>query len=277
MAIPTRLLSLFSGLGGLDLGVALALPGARVVCAVERDAYCAAILAQRMEQGYIPKAPIWDDIRTFDGKPWREAVDCITAGYPCQGFSVAGKKAGENDPRYLWPEVARIVDECRPSFVFLENVARHLSVGFERVAGELQELGYTVAAMVCRAAALGAPHQRERLFALAVSNTGSECLRELTERYQGRSAEWWDTEPGDLGSGSIWPPGPMDTDAWREVEPWLWPNVESPVRGMAHGLPGGMGFRRQQLHALGNAVIPVHAAYAFVTLVRALGGFQNGQ
>jgi DNA (cytosine-5)-methyltransferase 1 len=273
VVVPTRILSLFSGLGGLDdLGVALALPGARVVCAVERCAYCAAALAQRMEQGHLPEAPIWDDVRTFDGTAWRGAVDIVTAGYPCQGFSVAGKRGGEGDPRYLWPEVARVVGECRPAFVFVENVARHLSHGFERVAGELQGMGYEVAALVCRASAVEAPHQRERLFALAALayGDGDGPQGEWAALLAGEQGSSGDQLDGCCGEASLWPPGPHDAERWAGVDPGLWPSVESPVRGVADGLPAGLGFRRQQLHALGNAVVPVQAAYAFVALANAL-------
>lgn len=106
---PLDILSLCSGGAGLDLGVELAVPGSRVVCFVEREVYAAAVLAARMEDASLPPAPIWSDLRTFDGKPWRGVVDCVTAGYPCQPFSLAGKRLGEKDPRHLWPEVARII------------------------------------------------------------------------------------------------------------------------------------------------------------------------
>lgn len=330
MAVPTRILSLCTGLGGLDLGIEIALRKARVVCAVERDAYCAAVLAQGMEQGHIHQAPIWDDLRTFDGRPWRGSVDCVTAGYPCQPFSVAGQKRGADDPRHLWPEVARIVDECRAPLVFLENVARHLTAGFDVVARDLQDMGYTVAAMVCRAATVGAPHRRERLFALAVSNAGRELCRQFPKWDQGWPAEREHAEPRDMGaelgnadgldgnqgrklgqsqrcgshesseamangyreklnSGTDlhrlrdgnacysrgfyrsfnWPPGPDEFDQWATVPAELRPNVESSLCRVADGLSNGLGFRREQLHALGNAVVPLQAAYAFATLAKA--------
>jgi DNA (cytosine-5)-methyltransferase 1 len=186
VVVPPRILSLCTGLGGLDLGVEIAAPNTRVVCAIERDAYCSSILAQSMEQGHISQAPIWDNLYTFYGRPWRGAVDCITAGYPCQPFSVAGQKRGAADARHLWPEVFRIIGECGPPLVFLENVARHLTSGFDVVARDLQSLGYTVAAMVCRASTVGAPHQRERLFALAVSGSSSVCVYYFGQRFCGK-------------------------------------------------------------------------------------------
>ncbi|WP_104009446.1 DNA cytosine methyltransferase [Jhaorihella thermophila] len=160
-------LSLCSGAGGLDLGLAIALPGYRTVGHVERETYAAAILVARMEDAALDPAPVWDDVASFDGRPWRGAVDIVTAGYPCQPFSVAGKRRGADDPRHLWPHVARIIGECTPPFVFLENVAHHLRLGFPEVATGLVGMGYRTAAGLFTAAEVGAPHKRERLFILA--------------------------------------------------------------------------------------------------------------
>ena len=117
-------LSLCAGAGGLDLGLALAEPGYRAVGYVERDAFAAAVLVARMEDQTLDQAPVWDDLTGFDGRPWRGAVDLVSAGYPCQPFSVAGRRKGTNDPRHLWPHVARVISECGPVWVFLENVPR---------------------------------------------------------------------------------------------------------------------------------------------------------
>jgi len=161
-------LSLCSGAGGLDLGLAIAIPGYRAVGHVERETYAAATLLARMEDASLDRAPVWDDVGTFDGRPWRGAVDIVTAGYPCQPFSVAGKRRGADDPRHLWPHVARIIGEIEPPFVFLENVAHHLRLGFPEVAAGLVGMGYKLAAGLFTAAEVGAPHKRERLFILAI-------------------------------------------------------------------------------------------------------------
>ncbi|MBO6542852.1 MAG: DNA cytosine methyltransferase [Alphaproteobacteria bacterium] len=161
-------LSLCSGAGGLDLGLTIAMPGYRTVGHVERETYAAAILVARMEEAALDPAPVWDDVGTFDGRPWRGAVDIVTAGYPCQPFSVAGKRRGADDPRHLWPHVARIIGECEPPFVFLENVAHHLRLGFPEVASGLVGMGYRLAAGLFTAAEVGAPHKRERLVILAI-------------------------------------------------------------------------------------------------------------
>lgn len=161
-------LSLCSGAGGLDLGLAIAIPGYRAVGHVERETFAAATLVARMEDASLDRAPVWDDVATFDGRPWRGAVDIVTAGYPCQPFSVAGKRRGADDPRHLWPHVARIIGEVQPPFVFLENVAHHLRLGFPEVASGLVGMGYRLAAGLFTAAEVGAPHKRERLFILAI-------------------------------------------------------------------------------------------------------------
>jgi DNA (cytosine-5)-methyltransferase 1 len=96
-------LSLCAGAGGIDLGLTIACPTYRTVCYVEREAYAAATLVARMEDKALDCAPVWDDVGTFDGRPWRGAVDILTGGCPCQPFSVAGKRKGVDDPRHLWP------------------------------------------------------------------------------------------------------------------------------------------------------------------------------
>ena len=116
---------------------------------------------------FLDEAPIWTDLRTFDGRVWRGVVHCVAGGYPCQPFSIAGRKRGARDERHLWPEVARIVREAEPEWVFLENVEHHLRLGFREVALELRELGYRCAAGIFSAEEVGAPHLRKRLFALA--------------------------------------------------------------------------------------------------------------
>ncbi|WP_072746537.1 DNA cytosine methyltransferase [Oceanicella actignis] len=182
-------LSLCSGAGGLELGLHLALPGYRAVGYVERETYAAATLVARMEDASLDQAVVWDDVASFDGRPWRNAVDIVTAGYPCQPFSVAGKRRGSDDPRHLWPHVARIIGEVVPPFVFLENVAHHLRLGFPEVATGLVGMGYRTAAGLFTAAEVGAPHKRERLFILA-HREGDELadparlLRDPLERWE---------------------------------------------------------------------------------------------
>src|SRR5207247_1154001 len=109
------------GVGGLDLGVKLAVPNARAVCYVEREAYCCEVLATRMRQGFLDDAPVWSDLQTFRGAPWRGLVDCVIAGIPCQGNSLAGLPKLEDDERNLWPATRRLLRAVRPALFFLEN------------------------------------------------------------------------------------------------------------------------------------------------------------
>lgn len=167
VAVPANVLSLCAGGGGLDLGLRLAVPDARTVCYVENEVTACGVLVSNMEAERLDPAPIWTDLLTFDGKPWRGVVDWVIGGYPCQPFSNAGKRLGADDPRHLWPHVARIVADVAPRFCFFENVGAHLRLGFREVARDLQGMGYAVAATLSTASEVGAPHGRERLFILA--------------------------------------------------------------------------------------------------------------
>jgi DNA (cytosine-5)-methyltransferase 1 len=167
-------LSLCAGAGGLDLGLHLAVSRYRTVGYVEREAYAAATLVARMEDAALDRAPIWDDVATFDGRPWRGLVDIVHGGYPCQPFSVAGRKLGDKDPRHLWPYIARIVGEVQPALCFFENVGGHLRLGFEQVHDDLRQMGFRVKAGLFTAEEVGASHKRERLFILAYAEGARE-------------------------------------------------------------------------------------------------------
>lgn len=162
--VALRSLSLCSGIGGLDLGLAR---WCRTVCYVERDSFAASVLVARMEEAELDRAPIWNDLRSFDGRAWRGAVDLVVGGYPCQPFSAAGKRQGANDERHLWPEIRRILEEVAPPLAFFENVRGHLSLGFADVLGDLAALGFDAEWGVLAASDVGAPHRRDRLFILA--------------------------------------------------------------------------------------------------------------
>jgi DNA (cytosine-5)-methyltransferase 1 len=165
-----RGLSLCAGYAGLDLGLHIAESNYRTVCYVEREAHAAATLVARMGDKALAPAPIWDDLKSFDGSPWRGRVHIVTAGYPCQPFSCSGLRQGKDDPRHLWPDVARIVRECEPEWVFAENVEGHIDLGFAAVRDELEAMGYSTKAGLFSAAEVGASHRRNRLFILAHTN-----------------------------------------------------------------------------------------------------------
>lgn len=289
-----RGISLCAGVGGLDLGLHLAEPGYRTVCYVERNGFAAASLVARMADASLAAAPVWDDLRSFDGRTWRGRVHLVSAGYPCQPFSLAGSRLGEDDPRHLWPEVARIVREVGPRWCFFENVPGHLSLGFDHVAGELQSMGYRVAACVVSAAEVGAPHIRERMFILAhadLQEPGQPCLhptepgtgvgfqkRSEPGRQSGRAEErgaYLDADVGfdDCGglvarATGLFPPMPGDLVEWGKAlgrASHLKPGVQRLGDGMATWL--------DRSAAAGNGVVPLAAARAWRYLK---GGLQSG-
>lgn len=196
-----RELALFAGAGG-GLWATKWLLGFKTVCYVEIDEYCQRVLQARIKEGHFDDAPIWDDIRTFDGRPWRGRVDIITAGFPCQPFSVAGKQQGSGDPRNLWPETFRVLCEVRPRAALLENVPGLLSGVhgyFGRILGDLVEAGFNAEWCVLGASAVGAPHRRRyRLWVLAYPNSLRELQPEGREPYKRRrigNCSWWAAEP----------------------------------------------------------------------------------
>jgi len=183
---PRHGLSLCAGGGGLDLGLMLAEPGYHTRAFVEWEEWPRTVLVAAQRAGCFAPVPIWDDLRTFDARLFRGAFDIVLAGYPCQPFSAAGKRGGADDPRHLWPEVARVIGECRPQWVFLENVSGHVSLGLETVLRELRGLGYTPAAGLFSAAEVGAPHQRLRIFILAHTDEPASRHRQLQSGWKQR-------------------------------------------------------------------------------------------
>jgi len=159
-------LALFAGAGGGILGGKLL--GWRTVCAVEWEPYPASVLLARQNDGTLPPFPIWDDVQTFDGNPWRGIVDVVSGGFPCQDISAAGKGEGIDGERSgMWREMARIIHEVRPRFVFVENSSMLTSRGLGRVLGDLATMGFDARWGVLGAADVGANHQRDRIWILA--------------------------------------------------------------------------------------------------------------
>lgn len=140
------------------------------VCAVERDAYAAAVLAQRQNDGLLDLFPIWSDVETFDGKPWQEIVDVVSGGFPCQDISCAGPGKGLDGERSgLWKEFARIIREVQPLFAWVENSPILTSRGIDRVLWDLATMGYDAEWGVLAAEDVGALHKRDRIWILAYS------------------------------------------------------------------------------------------------------------
>ena len=197
MDVFTRI-SLCSGYDGLGLGLKRAIPNVRTVCYVERETYAVASLVAKIKEGKLDDAPVWDDIATFDGRPFEGLVNIIDAGVPCQPWSVAGKRKGAKDDRWIWDDIFRIIIEVQPNYVFLEEVPGFVSgggLGF--VLSDLTKAGFDAEWSCFTAAEVGAPHKRQRLFIMAQSG---EC-----------NGEWWPAqlrrrigEPGQIGeSGRI--------------------------------------------------------------------------
>ena len=162
-------LALFAGAGGGILGGSLL--GWRTVCAVEWEPYPASVLAARQNDGLLPAFPIWDDVRSFDGNPWRGVVDVVSGGFPCQDISLAGKGAGISGERSgMWTHMARIIGEVRPRFAFVENSPALLTRGLGVVLSDLASLGYDCKWTVLGAADVGANHQRDRFWLVAHAN-----------------------------------------------------------------------------------------------------------
>lgn len=169
---PSRVLSLFSGIGGLDLAFRMAFPGARTVCYVEREAYAVAVLAARIRDGLLDGAPIWmGDARQFDADAWRGQADAVLAGFPCPAVSTAGRQLGVADSRWLWPEVLRVARGSGASWIIVENVPGLLNANagraFGAILGDLASLGFDAEWTSLGAHDVGASHLRKRVFLLA--------------------------------------------------------------------------------------------------------------
>lgn len=205
-----RELALFAGAGGGILGGHLL--GWRTVCAVEYEPYAAAVLIQRQNDGILQPFPVWDDVRTFDGKPWRGCVDVVSGGFPCQDISSAGRGDGITGERSgLWKEMARIICEVRPRYVFVENSPLLTSRGIDVVLGDLAAMGFDAEWGVYGAADAGAPHQRDRIWIVAVSQV---------ERWTARGILGGDAEgQPELVHGSQSPRPLADTDGSRRLQP----------------------------------------------------------
>lgn len=162
-------LSICPGVLGLERGVEQAIGKVRVATFVEIEAVLIANLLAGMESGVLDPAPVWTDVKTFPAQLFSGKIHGILAGYSCQPFSLAGKRAGEDDPRHLWPAIRNVIETVGPVWCYFENVDDHLSMGFDTVYKDLRALGYAVEAGVYTAEEVGAPHERKRLFILALA------------------------------------------------------------------------------------------------------------
>ena len=188
------------------MGLRLAGLKVRTICYVEIEKYCQEIIKARIRDGFLDDAPIWNDIRTFRGGQLRGLVDIITAGFPCQPHSVAGRRRGKEDERNLWPDTLRVISEVGSHYILLENVPGILFGDGEReayggtVVGQLSDAGYDCIWDIVSASDIGAMHKRARWWCLGVRRMGNAC--------------WNGTSSHELPA---FPPGPSDADAWARI------------------------------------------------------------
>jgi len=268
-------LALFAGAGGGILGGKLL--GWRTVCAVEWEQYPASVLVQRQNDKLLPAFPVWDDVRTFDGKPWRGLVDVVSGGFPCQDISSAGKGAGINGERSsMWFHMLRIIEEVKPPYCFIENSPHLRTKGLVTVLQGLAEAGYHAAWGVLSAKDCGANHERKRMWIVgkrvaSYTNLHSKSTSPIHDQAQGvPSTSGTITNPGN--SGFEWRCGEQDATSeiqlgdvtnsgsvsWWETTPEL------------HRMDDGVAFGMDRLKAIGNGQVPIVAATAFTQLLSKL-------
>lgn len=251
------MIDLFSGIGGFSLAAKWA--GIETVHFVEKDQFCKKVLAKN-----FPNIPIHNDIKTFT---YNSHVDLITGGFPCQPFSVSGKKKGNQDDRYLWPEFFRIIRECNPLWIIAENVNGIINMELDNITNDLENEGYEVKAYLIPASGAGAPHKRERLW--IVANSHSFRHQQRSDSWKGGhfqvnfkqyaeeiQQKWTQFKPESWETFS-----PQD---WCESITRRWgigksfggkpksKSCEFPIPGMVNGVPPGVDRGR----SLGNAIVP---------------------
>jgi DNA (cytosine-5)-methyltransferase 1 len=270
-------LALFAGAGGGILGGKLL--GWRTVCAVEWEPYPASVLCARQNDGFFAPFPVWDDVQTFDGKPWKGIVDVVSGGFPCQDISAAGKGAGIDGERSgMWREMARIIHEVRPRYAFVENSPMLTSRGLGTVLGDLSSMGFDARWGVLGAADVGANHQRDRIWIVArnmayprrelrqtreparmESKTEIWSTRAIHNQSSGERQNVSHTNLSQRKEGSL-PIGVQQKNT--EFGDSRWWETEPDVGRMAHGVVAGV----DRLKAIGNGQVPLCAATAWQIL-----------
>jgi DNA-cytosine methyltransferase len=267
-------ISLCAGYGGIDLGLKRVIPNLRTVAFSEIEAYAVANLVAKMEAGLLDVAPIWTDLKTFPFVEFRGRVDILSGGFPCQPFSAAGRRRGDEDPRHLFPYIKRGIALLRPSVVFLENVegiiSSKLGEGWSdrrgtsvllHVLRELERLDYKATAGIFSAREIGAPHQRKRVFIMGVSDKrGLQKTR--TELTTARTPESnLDVFPSRRGEDQKeWEPKrTIKSSLGRDVDGSSdWMDYDDVCESVCN--------RTDELRLLGNGVVPATAARAFRVL-----------
>jgi len=277
-------LALFAGAGGGILGGKLL--GWRTVCAVEWEAYPACVLAARQNDKILPPFPIWDDVQTFDGKPWQGIVDVVSGGFPCQDISAAGKGGGiEAERSGMWREMARIIGEIRPSYAFVENSPMLTIRGLGTVLRDLATLGYDAEWCVLGAADVGANHQRDRIWIVAQRNDifsysehdRARWRKQLSESSKEKNgiipnSKHRDVSQSELRQGAVHKASRETPDRFSNgIGNAIWWKSEPGVGRVADG----MADKVDRIKALGNGQVPLCAATAWNILIERLENGRN--
>jgi DNA (cytosine-5)-methyltransferase 1 len=252
-------LDLFSGIGGFALACRM-VGGIETVGFCERDKYCQRVLAK-----HWPGVPICNDIHEMKGNDYGP-IDLITGGFPCQPFSCAGKRKGEDDDRHLWPAMVEVIAKARPRWVLAENVAGHVTMGLDEVLSDLDSIGYAAEATVVPACAVDARHRRDRVWIMAYR---TKLRGDGGERGQHQAAREIQRETG--GSGCSLADSASEQTPWQGSSGLLtepsqccrW-EPEPAVGRVVDGLPG----RLDRLRGLGNAIVPQVAAEIIAAMKR---------
>ena len=249
-------LDLFSGIGGFSLAAGWVWGDElKIVSFVENEKFCQKILRK-----HWPLIPIHDDIKTFKGDNLG-TVDLITGGFPCQPFSVAGKRGGKEDNRYLWPEMLRIISEIGPTWVVAENVTGIVNMELDQVCVDLENEGYEVQPFIIPACSVNAPHRRDRVWIIGNSQRN---------RFHGKkiSIQFWESRQKNTyvtGKDSYATHTNRQGPQIREMQPgdptvigdhWQenWAEVATRLCGVDDGLSTRL-HRTKRLKALGNSIV----------------------
>jgi DNA (cytosine-5)-methyltransferase 1 len=261
-------LALFAGAGGGILGGHLL--NWRTVCAVECEPYPASVLMQRQNDGLLPPFPIWDDVCTFDGRPWRGLVDVVSGGFPCQDISSAGKGAGIEGARSsMWKHMARIIGEVRPRFVFVENSPMLVSRGLAVAIGDLAALGYDTEWSIVSASDVGAPHKRDRIWIVGHSNSNRKpngTVNDEASILQNVGYTASERQPRQMESINS---SNCAKDRIRKANKSIYERIRSewPTEPRVGRVADGVAARMDRLKAIGNGQVPRVAAAAFDIMI----------
>ncbi len=257
-------IDLCSGIGGITLGLS---EYVNPVAYCEIDEYASQVLKARIADGFLPDAPIHEDVKKFPYKSYKNKVDIIYAGFPCQDISVAGKREGlEGKRSSLFFKIIALAKKIESPFIFLENVPGIRTKGLEEVARTITRSGYDCRWLVLPASALGAPHVRERWFLLAYSPSFAERRifksgrrKKTNSRCDGNKKPL--ANPTSIGQQKTKRGRLQEKKSMFEGQSW-WA-AQPAVCRVAHGLP----HRVDRLRALGNGVVPIQVKVAFEQLL----------